>query len=46
VEGWQCADAAAALGVTVPVLKRRLHVARMALTTLVQRRRQPAMAAA
>jgi len=46
MEGWRCSDAAAALGVTVPVLKRRLHVARMALTTLVQRRGQPAMTAA
>jgi DNA-directed RNA polymerase specialized sigma24 family protein len=46
MEGWQCDEAAEALGVTVPVLKRRLHMARMALTTLVQRRGQGAMAAA
>jgi DNA-directed RNA polymerase specialized sigma24 family protein len=46
MEGWQCDEAAAALGVTVPVLKRRLHMARMALTTLVQRRGQLAVAAA
>jgi hypothetical protein len=46
MEGWRCDEAAAALGVTVPVLRRRLHVARMVLTTLVQHRGQPAMAAA
>ena len=46
MEGWCCEEAAVALGVTVPVLKRRLHLARMALTTLVQRRKQLAMAAA
>jgi hypothetical protein len=46
MEGWRCSEAAAALGVTVPVLKRRLHVARMALTTLVQRRSRTAVAAA
>jgi predicted DNA-binding protein (UPF0251 family) len=46
VEGWRCNEAAAALGVTEPELKRRLHVARMVLTTLVQRRVQLAMAAA
>jgi DNA-directed RNA polymerase specialized sigma24 family protein len=46
MEGWQCSKAAARLGVTETVLKRRLHVARMALTTLLQRRGQEAMAAA
>jgi hypothetical protein len=46
MEGWCCTEAAAALGVSVPVLKRRLHVARMALTTIVQRRGKLAMAAA
>jgi DNA-directed RNA polymerase specialized sigma24 family protein len=46
MEGWRYSDAADALGVTVPVLKRRLHLARMAMTTLVQRRGQQAMAAA
>ena len=46
MEGWRCHEAASALGVTVPVLKRRLHLARMALTTLVQRQGQLAMAAA
>jgi DNA-directed RNA polymerase specialized sigma24 family protein len=46
VEGWGSEEAAAALGIGLPVLKRRLHLARMALTTLVQRRGQLAMAAA
>jgi DNA-directed RNA polymerase specialized sigma24 family protein len=46
MEGWRCAEAASALGVTEPVLKRRLHLARMALMTLVQRRGQLAIAAA
>ena len=46
MEGWRCSEAAAALGVTEPVLNRRLHVARMALVTLVQRRAHPAIAAA
>ena len=46
MEGWRFNEAAAALGVTVPVLKRRLHIARMALMTLVQRQGQPAVAAA
>jgi DNA-directed RNA polymerase specialized sigma24 family protein len=46
MEGWCCEKAAAALGITVPLLKRRLHLARMAVTTLVQRRGQLAMTAA
>ena len=46
MEGWPMSDAAARLGLTLPLLKRRLHLARRAMTTLVQRRGQMAMAAA
>lgn len=46
MEGWSRDEAAAALGVTVSVLKHRLHLARMAATTLMQRRAESAPAAA